>query len=219
MTLHAVQRGNNRSAAFHDTQDYLCYLRLLEAAARRYETRVHAYVLMTNHVHLLLTSNLLNGISRTLQYVASRYVQAANERYGRTGTLWESRYRSTPVDSERYCLACYRYIELNPVRAGIVKSPEDYRWSSYRVNSTARWSSLVSPHPTFLALSETPAGCAAQYRLLVREALPDDVLQDIRSSLRRGVPAGDEAFREKIEASLKRRIGTGKRGRPPKNGS
>ena len=164
ITLHLVQRGNNRSATFFEDQDYREYLRLLQLAARRWESRVHAYALMTNHVHLLVTPMIPGGVSKLLQYVGSQYVTWLNRRLERSGTLWEGRFRSSPIESDRYCLACYRYIELNPVRAGLVRHPEDYRWSSYRANACGRASSLVAAHPTFLSLGETSADRRRRYR-------------------------------------------------------
>jgi putative transposase len=217
LTLHVVQRGNNRAAAFHQPQDYIDYLDILRVAIRRYETRVHAFVLMTNHVHLLLTSSLADGVSNALRYVGSRYVSRFNGRYGRTGTLWESRFRSSPVDTEFYCLACYRYIELNPVRANLVQVPEDYRWSSYGINSAGQRSSLITPHPTYISLDTTPEKRAERYRKLVREALPDTALRVIREGTRTGVPTGRECFRKSLESSLERRLGTGRRGRPSRS--
>jgi putative transposase len=213
-TLHVVQRGNNKSPTFFEAEDYQRYLDLLEAAARRYDTRVHAYVLMTNHVHLLMTSSMAGGISRTMQLVGGRYVAALNRRLGRTGTLWEGRFRSSPIDSSRYLLACYRYIERNPVRAGIVPSPCDYRWSSYALNSRGRVSSLVRPHPAFLALGSTPRDRAARYKMLVGEELPEDLLEEIRSGIRKGLRSASDTFRETVGAHLPPRLGTGGRGRP-----
>ncbi|HEX7080856.1 MAG TPA: transposase [Gammaproteobacteria bacterium] len=216
ITLHVVQRGHNRARAFFDREDYFHYLDLLTTAAARYETRVHAYVLMTNHVHLLLTQGRPNGVSLTLQYVAGIYSRRINARYGRTGSLWEGRFKSSPIDSDRYCLACYRYIELNPVRAGITKRPDDYRWSSYRVNSTGAPSVLITPHPTYDSLGITPRGRAERYRGLVQDALPESLLQDLRESVRKGLPTGSDDFRRQVETALKRPLGSGRRGRPPK---
>lgn len=216
ITFHIVQRGNNRSPTFFETADYRDYLHLLQSAAQRYATQIHAYVLMTNHVHLLATSDLPDGISSTLRHLGSRYVSRVNKRYGRTGSLWESRYKSSPVDSARYCLACYRYIELNPVRAGIVQRPEEYHWSSYRSNAAGKPSSLVTSHPVFLSLGATPEERRESYCKLVREALEDDVLSEIRRALRKGLPSGDEDFRRRIESSIDRPLGSGRLGRPRK---
>jgi len=216
LPFHVVQRGHNRSATFCDKQDYLDYLGLLRTAARRSQTSIHAFVLMTNHVHLLLTSRLPDGVSRLLQYVAGRYSAHFNKRYVRTGSLWESRFRASPVDADRYLLACYRYIELNPVRAGIVRSPDAYPWSSYRVNSTGAPSSLITPHPTYLSLGRTPLERAVQYRELFREGLPDDTVDRIRQGLNDGVPTGDDAFRQNLEVTVQCPLVKRKRGRPPR---
>lgn len=217
LTFHVVQRGHDGDATFRATHDYLDYLALLDTGARRFQTSIHAYVLMTNHVHLLVTSNLPEGPSQLLQYVAGRYSARFNRRYGRKGALWEGRFRASPVDSDRYCLACYRYIELNPVRAGIVQHPDAYRWSSHGANSTATASSLISPHPSFLSLGNTSSQRALQYRELIREALPEGTLQAIREGLNTGTRVGDAAFRRKMEAAAERPLGRRKRGRPRKS--
>lgn len=225
-TLHVVQRGHNKSRIFQSQQDCGLYVYLLKTAGARYETHLHAYVLMTNHVHLLVTSSLTEGVSRTMQFVASRYAAAVNAHLGRTGTLWESRFRSSPIDSDRYLLACYRYIELNPVRANIVRRPDDYTWSSFSINASARISPLISPHPVYLALGPTPRIRAERYRALVEEGLSTELIAEIREGLRSGLPAGSERFREALEASLARPIGRrrGRRARtsrtpePPRDG-
>jgi len=216
LTFHVVQRGHNRDATFLDQRDYVDYLALLRTGAHRFQTSIHAYVLMTNHVHLLLTSRLPDGVSRLLQYVAGRYSAHFNARYARTGSLWESRFHASPIDADHYCLACYRYIELNPVRAGIVRSPDAYRWSSYRVNSTGAPSSLIAPHPTFLLLGPTPFERAARYRELIRERLPKETVQRIREGLNDSVPTGDDAFRQSLETAVQRPLVKRKRGRPPR---
>ena len=127
---HVVQRGNDRQACFFEQENHLFYLDCLGQACRRYEVVLHAYVLMTNHVHLLMTPVTELGISRVMQLVGNRYVQYINKSYRRTGTLWEGRHKASLIDAERYLLTCYRYIELNPVRAGMVMHPGDYAWSS-----------------------------------------------------------------------------------------
>ena len=146
---HVVQRGNNRQRVFFADGDRVAYLRLLCHHADQQHCRVHAYVLMDNHVHLLATPDLCGGLSRMMQAVNRTYVRRVNDRQGRTGTLWEGRFHSTVVDTDRYLLACQRYIELNPVRAGKVAHPGDYRWSSYRANARGRPNALLEPHSAF----------------------------------------------------------------------
>ena len=141
---HIIQRGNNRQAIFACEDDYSVYLDWLKRAAEQYGLAIHAYVLMTNHVHLLATPDAEDSIGKTLQSLGRRYVQYFNRRYGRTGTLWESRYRATVIDSESYLLACSRYIELNPVRAAMVGEPGEYPWSSYRCNAMGQEDGLVT---------------------------------------------------------------------------
>ncbi len=133
--MHIIQRGNNRCACFHAADDYLYYLEHLDRFARRFGCAVHAYVLMTNHVHLLLTPDEADSASLLMKYLGQHYVQHINQRYGRTGTLWEGRFKSCLAQSQTYVLACHRYIEMNPVRAGMVAHPGQYRWSSYAVNA------------------------------------------------------------------------------------
>jgi putative transposase len=217
-TLHVTQRGHNRSRTFFDEKDYREYLHLLHVASKRSSCAVHAYVLMTNHVHLLVTPALESGVSKLLQYVASRYGAWLNKRLKRTGTLWEGRFRSSPVDQDRYCLACYRYIELNPVRARIVRHPSDYSWSSYGANALGLSSVLVSPHPTFVALAESPDERRRRYAELFDEALPGETLTRIREGVRSGVPTGGDPFIEEIEARMKLRVPR-VRGRPRKRES
>ena len=196
--FHVVHRGNDRKPTFFAQSDYQAYLDLLVRACERYQTTVHAYVLMTNHVHLLMTSALAQGISRTMQFLGSNYVRRINEQYERTGTLWEGRFRSSPVDTEFYCLACYRYIELNPVRAGIVEAPEDYRWSSHLENIGKRTPSIVEPHPCFLALSNSRVERTDRYRALVRLQLPKIAIESIRLGTKNGAPVGSDDFKKRL---------------------
>src|SRR5574337_70831 len=153
---HIIQRGNNRQPCFLREQDYRCYLSQLDEAAQAQGCRLHAYVLMTNHVHLLMTPEVVGAVARTMQCLGRRYVGYFNATYRRSGTLWEGRYKSCLVDSERYLLTCYRYIELNPVRAAMVETPGDYAWSSYRANAQGRQDRLVYPHdpPSLIAIDK-----------------------------------------------------------------
>ena len=153
--LRIIQRGNNRQRVFFDPQDYQRYLDDVEAASRRYGCAIHAYVLMTNHVHLLVTPSNTEGPSRMMQAVGRRYVRYLNATYQRTGTLWEGRFKSGLIDSERYLLSCSHYIELNPVCAGMVTSPGDYPWSSYAHNALRRQDSRPTPHPLYGALGQS----------------------------------------------------------------
>ena len=150
--VHAIQRGNNRQAIFFDEADYRLYLGWLKAAAEKYSCQIHAYVLMTNHVHILITPAHRDSLSRLFQYVGRYYVSYVNNTYGRTGTLWEGRYKASIVEEESYLLSCYRYIELNPVTAGMVASPEAYPWSSFRCNGLGVTDELVVPHEIYLSL-------------------------------------------------------------------
>lgn len=179
--------------------------------------RVHAYVLMTNHVHLLKKPSAQGQVSRVMQSLGRRYVRYINDRYRRTGTLWEGRYKSCLVDSESYLLRCYRYIELNPVRARMTIDPGDYPWSSYLSNGMGREDALLYPHANSLALGTTPATRHEVYRALVAETVVDDDLELIRHHFQRQHALGPDRFRTAIEAQLARRAGPAKIGRPRKD--
>ena len=197
VALHVRHRGHNRSACFFGPHDCTLYLRLLEYFARENGCAVHAYCLMPNHVHLLITPGSETGLALTMKSVAQRYTQHVNKLSERTGSLWEGRYRSCLVPTERYVLACYRYIELNPVAAGMVAHARDYPWSSHRVNAEGGRSALVDPHPAF-------PGPAA-YRGLFDDELDSCVVDDIRRATRGGHAAG--AMRRKPGRQM-RKIGT-----------
>jgi putative transposase len=154
--FHVIQRGNNRSACFFGNQDRRLYLDHLCALTRKYQVAVHAYVLMTNHVHLLMTPKEPDGVGLVMKFLGQLYVQYINRTYRRSGSLWEGRFRSCLVDNEGYLLACHRYIECNPVRAGMVQHPADYPWSSFRANASGEPSSLVTAHPCIATLGRTP---------------------------------------------------------------
>lgn len=214
---HVVQRGNDRQPCFFRETDYLRYLQDLREAALRYECRVHAYVLMTNHVHLLVTPGQPGAASAMMQTLGRRYVRYINDALCRTGTLWEGRYKSCLVDSERYVLACYRYIELNPVRAGMTTTAGDYRWSSYAANGLAGPDQLLSPHPVYTKLAPDPAERCRRYRELVAAAVAADELEAIRLYVQRQRALGSDRFQAAIEQQLDRRAGLGQPGRPRKS--
>ena len=214
--VHIVQRGHNRGACFFDDQDRHAYLGWLHEALRREGCRLHAYVLMTNHVHLLLTPQDANAVPRVPIAVGRRYVQHINRAYGRTGTLWDSRYKSSLVQAETYLLLCQRYIELNPVRAGMVADPAEYSWSSYRANALGEPNPILTPHPLYLALGPEPGERLEAYRNLFRIALADAPLADLRLALNQNQPLGNDRFYAEIEAVTGQRREPRKRGRPKK---
>ena len=211
---HVIQRGNNRQVIFADEADYRAYRDWLREAAFRNGLLVHAYVLMSNHVHLLVTPDATDSIGRTLQSLGRRYVQYFNWTYGRTGTLWEGRYRATVVDAERYLLICSRYIELNPVRAAMVGSPEGYRWSSYRHNALGQPDELLVEHELYLRLGKDEATRRDAYRALFRTALDVAELNQIRDATNKGWALGNDRFQAEIEALTRRRAEPLPRGRP-----
>lgn len=216
MPVHIVQRGNNRGKIFFDDSDYSVYLDYLKEAAERYECKIHAYVLMTNHVHILATPKEKDAISRMMQYVGRRYVPYINRTYKRSGTLWEGRYKGSLVQDNFYLLACMRYIELNPVRAKIAKSVAAYPWSSYPANASGRKNQLITPHSIYLALGKNDVSRRNAYKKLFKQGVDGETLQDIRSAWQTGTPLGDDRFKQKIEKKLKLKVGYAKRGRPKK---
>ena len=213
---HIIQRGNNRQPIFATDSDYAAYREWLQKAAADYGLRVHAYVQMTNHVHLLATPMEDDSIGKTLQSLGRRYVQYFNFSYGRTGTLWESRYRATVVDAETYLMACSRYIELNPVRAGMAKAPGEYRWSSYRHNALGQPDTLITEHELYRRLGRSAEQRQLGYRQLFKTALPEDSLTSIREATNKGWALGNDRFRMQIEAMTERRAAPLPRGRPRK---
>jgi putative transposase len=184
VAAHVVQRGNNRGPCFFRESDCLAYLRFLGEFAGPCGCAVHAYCLMTNHVHLFLTPQDALGCARLMKNVGQLYSQYVNRTHGRTGTLWEGRFRSCIVADERYSLACYRYIELNPVRAGMVVRPADYRWSSYCANAGLRADSLVVPHSAYAALADEPVRRAARYAELTAGGIDQKAIDAIRHATR-----------------------------------
>lgn len=196
---HVTQRGNNRNDCFYTIEDYRFYLDCMQDAALRFHVAIHAYVLMTNHVHLLLTPADEFGASRMIQSIGRRYVSHINRKYRRTGTLWEGRHKASPVDAEAYLLACYRYIELNPLRAGIVNSPDDYPWSSYLCHAYGDHDGLVTDHAVFENLGVTRDERSRHYREFVRQGVTEHELHKIRSTARFSMPLGTQVFEQRVE--------------------
>lgn len=219
---HVVQRGNDRQPCFFADIDRQRYLQDLRELALALGCHVHAYVLMTNHVHLLLTPQQPAALARLMQSLGRRYVRYVryvNDRYHRTGTLWEGRYKACLVDGDDHLLRCYRYIELNPVRAGMVADPADYPWSSHAANARGAPDPLVQPHPRYRALGTDDPARRAAYRALVIAGLDPDEIGQIRATLQRQHVLGNDRFRQAIERQLGRRAGPARIGRPPKPGS
>jgi putative transposase len=189
-TYHVVQRGNNRQPCFAEPLDYVLYQDYLMDALLRYGVRLHAYVMMTNHVHLLLTPVCTEGISSVMSLLGNRYVQFVNKHYGRTGSLYEGRHRACLINCERYLFNCYRYIEMNPVAAGVVDDPGAYYWSSYACNALGACDELVTPHPGYLDLGRSSGRRCAAYRSLCATRLQSSELDEIRHATRSGRPLG-----------------------------
>ncbi len=216
--LHVIQRGNDRKPIFFHEEDYEAYRTWLADAAGGYGLSVHAYVLMTNHVHLLVTPRDASSLPRTMQSLGRRYVRHVNALYRRTGTLWEGRYRAAPIDSDEYFFACCRYIELNPVRARMVRHPRQYRWSSYRAHAEGKDDSLVALHPVFRRLGRSTAGRQATYRALFKEDLDPGFVAAVRAATNGGWALGSARFKAMIAEALERRVEPLSRGRKPKAG-
>lgn len=212
---HVVQRGNNRLPCFLDDEDRQRYLQCLLDALARFDCRLHAYVLMDNHVHLLLTPDEAGGVSRLMHTFARNYAGLFNRRHGRTGTLWEGRYKACLVDSDGYFLACSRYIELNPVRAWIAAEPTEYPWSSCRANAGGVFDPLLTPHGCYLALGSDRSVREAAYRHLFDEALPAALVAEIRQYLQQQKALGSDRFRAWVEARTGRFATARPPGRPP----
>ncbi len=203
---HVIQRGNNRQPIFCTDRDYQYYLEKLEYSSKEHGCEIHAYVLMTNHVHLLVSPSAPESLSKMMQTLGRYYVQYFNYHYKRTGTLWEGRYKSTLVSTEQYLLTCMRYIELNPVRAGMVENPFDYRWSSYHCNGLGEASTLIRPRLEYHALGRTPEERQKYYQALFLNPLDKATLNEIREATNKSWVLGDNKFKQVVEEQLARRV-------------
>lgn len=193
-----MQRGNNRRDCFASDSDFKAYANWLSEAGSEFGVDIHAWVFMTNHVHLLLTPVANDSISRCMQYLGRHYVRYFNHRYGRTGTLFEGRFKSSVVQTTGYFLACQRYIELNPVRAGMVADPADYSWSSYKAHAFGHRVAMWTPHPEYLALGTARQDRLAAYRQLAAQNPSERSISSIRESLKKGLALGDTGFRARL---------------------
>jgi len=212
--VHIVQRGHCRQPIFFDRQDYVTYLYWLREAASKYKISIHAFVLMTNHVHVLVTPTTKAGVSLFMLFVGRRYVPYINHKYGRSGSLWEGRYKASLVQEEGYFLKVMKYIELNPVRAYMVNLPGDYQWSSYCHNAGFKQIGLIDCHPIYLALGKTASERREAYMSLFRYDLSGLGLREIRGTWQTGTPLGNGYFRDNVEKQLNCKVGQCRRGRP-----
>jgi putative transposase len=211
---HIIQRGNNRSACFYTEDDYLVYLNQLRLQADRFGCAIHAYCLMSNHVHLLLTPEHASSPSLVMKHLGQYYVQYINRTYERTGTLWEGRFKSCLAQDDRYVLTCYGYIELNPVRAHIASSPEDYQWSSFRCNALGESNIMITPHPDYIGLGASSGERCHTYSNLVLSRIDEGSVRQIRQATQGNFVLGDNGFQEEMALALGRRVKRGKAGRP-----
>jgi putative transposase len=216
---HVIQRGNNREPCFFTEADYQRYLYDLSQSATRFSCQLHAYVLMTNHVHLLVSSTQAYGISQMMQALGRRYVCYVNRRYKRTGTLWEGRFKASLIDSENYLLTCMRYIEMNAVRANMVDHPAEYRWSSYAANAQGQRDPIVKPHPLYLALGGSADKRQKAYRELFRQHMGNQLLHEIRQALNHEIVLGCSYFKDRMEGLTNRQARLGQPGRPRSKGT
>lgn len=217
VAVHVIQRGNNRQACFFQLSDYQRYLGYLHEFAAASGCTVHAFVLMTNHVHLLLTPATRDATAILMKRLGQNYVQYVNRRYARSGTLWEGRYKSCLVGEERYVLGCYRYIELNPVRAGMVSHPAEYPWSSYRANGQDEAALLLTPHRSYLDLGNDRESRKAAYRDLFESQLEAGMVDQIRQATAGNFVLGTRRFEDRIGQLLGRRVVRSRPGRPAKS--
>ncbi|SEG66049.1 transposase [Vibrio hangzhouensis] len=211
---HVIQRGNNRQVCFCNDEDMLAYLEWLKQYADKYQVHIHAWVLMTNHVHLLCTPHSQSGVSKMMQSLGRSYVYYFNKRYKRSGTLWEGRFKSALVDSENYLFQLYKYIELNPVAAGMVNVAADYKWSSYKTNALGKASKLIKPHPNYLLLGKDLNSRLEGYRSLFGKPLSQSASHTIKTATESSLAIGSNRFLEQIEALTGQSFRIRNRGRP-----
>ena len=215
LPVHVIQRGNNRSDCFHSDEDRANYINYLQAAAATSYVDVHAWVLMSNHTHLLVTPHFADSVSTMMQRLGHQYVRFFNRKYARTGTLLEGRFRSCLVQTEDYFLVCQRYIELNPVRAGLVEHPVEFHWSSYKRNARGIESSLVKPHDIYLSLGSDEDRRLRAYRALFDEVIDKNQIAELRNATNRGLVFGSSDFKDQIARQSGQRTRVNKRGRKP----
>ena len=215
--VHIVQRGHNQNNVFFENEDYKVYLDWLQEGSDWYEVPVHAYALLPNEIHILASPSDKESASRMMQYQGRRYVPYVNTSYGKTGTIWQGRYKASLIDPETYLFNCMIYIESLAQLRGVAKSAASYKWSSYKANAQGKKNALVTPHEGFKALARGDKKRQEKYAALVKAGLADDVVTDIQDAWQTGTPLGSEKFKKMVERKLKIKVGHAKRGRPRKN--
>lgn len=214
---HVFQKGNNHERIFGDEEDYLVFLKWLKEAANQYEVRIHAYTLMETQLHILATPSDKEGLASMMQWIGRHYVTYFNRKYDRTGTLWEGRFRTSLIEAVSHFLDCSCFLEWLPVRLGIAKKPDDYRWSSYSHHAGIRQDPLISDHRLYWDLGNTPFAREAAYHALMMEPFSFEEAEALHQALVKGWLIGSDDFRQEIERRLDRKLRLGRRGRPPKN--
>ena len=217
MPQHVIQRGVDRQPVFFGAKDYQLYRETLCVAADRYDCEIHAYVLMTNHTHLVITPGTKRSLPLLMQAIGRGYVQKLNRHYNRTGTLWQGRYKASLIQDDLYLLTCYRYVELNPVRAGMVRQPGDYPYSSYHHNAAGKMDNLLTEHSVYRSLAASPEQRRAAYRALFADEIASDILELVRDTTNACRVLGNNRFKDRVEARLGRSVRRGKAGRPPRS--
>lgn len=213
---HVIQRGNGSQVVFRDVEDYEAFLGWLKEAARQFKVAIHAYVLLPNHLHLLVTPSDETGLGKMMQWIGRHYVPYFNGKYQRGGTLWQGRYRATVIDSEQYFLLCSRYIESHPARAGLVSSAEEYPWSSISHHIGVKPDPLITDHSIYWALGNTPFDREANYKALLELGIGQREVESLTEATLKGWPLGSERFKEALAKQINRRVAPAKRGRPRK---
>ncbi|MBS1187662.1 MAG: transposase [Burkholderiaceae bacterium] len=216
MPHHIIQSGNDRQSIFRDDADYLAFQAWLKDAARQFRVALHAYVLLPNQVHLLATPVDETGLARMMQWVGRYYVPYFNQKYSRSGTLWQGRFKTSVIESEQYFLPCSRYIEMKPVRTGLAANPADYRWSSFAHHVGDRPDSMITDHPLYWGMGNTPFEREAAYKAWILQPVPDGELDALSSAVAKGWALGSDEFKIALERRTSRRVRPGKKGRPRK---
>ncbi len=215
--VHIVQRGHNNNNVFFENEDYKVYLDWLQEGSEWYEVPIHAYALLPNQIHILASPPDKEAASRMMQYQGRRYVPYINATYGKTGTIWQGRYKASLIDPETYLLNCMTYIEGLPVKEGLAKSPGPYKWSSYKCNAQGRKNPLITMHAAYLGIARGDKQRQEKYTAMSKAGLSDEVITDIRDAWQTGTPLGSDKFKKMVERRLKIKVGHAKRGRPRKN--